>query len=140
MKNTINKFFLCLTLISTIGFTNCENSNDNLDLELTIQEKIAILQTGEWLLKDFEDRVMHTFANGERFTFYGTNSDFSEPAIPGTQDYSISGDLLTMDFHFGNTGTYDLKVSCDNNIVEFFVDGELHSTYYKRGSNYQDCL
>lgn len=140
MKNSINKFFICLTLISTIGFTSCSDSEDGLPLELTIEEKVTILESDEWLLKGFEESVMHTFDGAQRLTYYAVNGDFPTEAIPGRQDYTIVGDLFMLDFNFGNTSTYDLKVSCNNNIVEFFKDEELHSTYLRRNSNYQDCL
>ena len=140
MKNLCNKFFISLTIISSITFSSCSDSDDNLETELSMQQKIQIIESGEWLLKGFETTVMHTFTNGERFTFYGTNGVFSNGAIPGTDAYTIIGNQLLLDFSFGNTGTYDLEVSCDNNIVAFFVDGDLHSTYYKRFSNYEECL
>ncbi|MCH3881522.1 MULTISPECIES: hypothetical protein [Tenacibaculum] len=139
MRNYIKNIFICLTLISAIAFTSCDNSEDGLPVELTIEEKVQVLESDEWLLKGFEDRVMHTYADGKQFTFYGTDSVFGQ-AIPVTEAYVIEGDLLTFDFNFGNIFTYDLKVSCDNNIVEFFKDGELNKTLYKRGSNYEECL
>jgi hypothetical protein len=140
MKNTLNKIFVCFALISTIGFTNCNDSSDDLPLELTIQDKVALLEGSEWLVKDFEDRVMRTFISGERHTYYGSDSVFSDTAIPGTEAYTITGELLTIDFNFGNVFTYELEFSCDNNIVEFYKDGVLNTTLYKRGSNYEACL
>jgi len=140
MKNFSKQFIYTITLFLAIGFTSCDDSDDALSAELSIQQKVTLLEGSEWLLKGFEDSVIYTFADGERFTYYGTDSVFSETAIPGTQVYTISGDLLTMDFNFGNISTYELKFSCDNAIVEFYVDGELNSTLYKRDSNYQNCL
>lgn len=142
MKTIINKLFI-LTLVA-VGFTSCEKSTDelleeNAAVELTIQEKVSELESDEWLLKGFEESVMYTFDNGVRKTYYATNGDFTEP-IPNGAEYSITEDLFTMDFHFGNIGNYELKISCDSNIIEFFVDGELHSTLFRRGSDYQDCL
>ena len=138
MKNSINKVYLLIVLISTVGFMNCENTNDLLT-EPTIQDKVQMLESSEWLLKGFEDRIMHTFNGGEKFTYYGTNSVFDQP-IPGTKDYEIEGDLLKIDFHFGNISTFQVKFSCDNNIVEFYKEDELNMTLLKRGSNYQQCL
>ncbi|MFY9243368.1 MAG: hypothetical protein WAO74_10095 [Polaribacter sp.] len=141
MKNFSKQFIYTITLFLAIGFTSCENSNEDiLETELTIEQKVALLEGSEWLLKGFETNVMHTFADGKRFTYYGSDSVFAEDPIPDTQAYSVSGDLLIMDFNFGNIYTYELKVSCDNNIVEFYRDGELNSTLYKRDSNYQNCL
>lgn len=140
MKSTKNNFFFFFAFLCIAGFSSCENSNEELNSELTIQKKVELLESSEWLLKGFEDRVMHTFSNGERFTYYGTDNVFSDEAIPGTEDYSITGELLTMDYHFGNIYVYELKFSCDNNIVEFYRDGELNTTLYKRGSSFQNCL
>ena len=140
MNNISKKLFFYLTLFIAIGFTSCEDSSEELSTELTIQNKVEILKSGEWLLKGFEDRIMHTFKDGKRFTYYGTDNVFTDEAIPETQSYTVSGDLLTMDFNFGNVFTYDVKVSCNDNIIEFYKDGELNTTLYRRGSNYKDCL
>lgn len=140
MKNFLNKTFVLLALVSTIGFTNCESAEENLPVELTIEEKVQLLESSEWLLKGFEDRVMHTFENGEKFTYYGIDSVFGE-AIPGTQEYKIENGKFVVDFNFGNIVTYsEVKFSCDNRIVEFYRDGELNNTLYKRNSNYEECL
>lgn len=139
MKNICNKFLLLFTLISTLTFTNCENSNE-LPSELTIQQKVALLEGTEWLLKGFEDRVMHTFKDGKKFTYYGTSSVFSENPIPEAFDYTINGNLLTIDLNFGNINSYEIEFSCNNSIVKFYENGELNSELYKKGSNYKSCL
>jgi hypothetical protein len=136
MRTFKNKIIFSFLLFVAMSFSSCEDAST----ELTIESKVEILESDEWLLKDFEDRVMHTFANGERFTYYGTDSNFDEDAIPGTQTYTISGELLIMDFNFGNISTYEVKVFCNNNILEFYRDGELNTTLYRRGSNYKECL
>jgi hypothetical protein len=140
MKNIFSHFFLLVVLLSITVFSSCEDSNEKFSTELTIQDKVEILKNGEWLLKGFEDTVMHTFKDGKRFTYYGTAGVFQDEAIPGTEDYIVSGDLLMMDFNFGNNYTFGIKVSCNNTIVEFFRDGELNTTLYKRDSNYKECL
>ena len=141
MKNSSNKFLICLTLISTIIFTNCNSSNqEEEDVILSIQSKIELLESSEWLVKDFENRVMHTFKDAQRFTYYGIDTVFSEDPIPGTQAYTITGTLLKMDFNFGNIKTYNLVFSCDNTIVKFYEEGVLNTTLYKRDSNYMQCL
>jgi hypothetical protein len=140
MKKSLNNGFIYLILISTTLFFSCSNSSDEFTGELTMEEKIELLERSEWLLKGFEDRVMFTFAEGKRHRYYGQDGVFGE-AIPGTIDYNIQGDLIFMDFHFDHTATYELKFSCDGNIVEFFgEDGELNSTLFKKDSNYRDCL
>lgn len=140
MKNKTNKVLGLLLFISAFVFVGCEDDATDFDRPLTITEKVAILESQEWLLKGFEESVMHTFSNGERFTYYAVNNEFAEDAIPGTEDYTISGDLLTMDFHFGNVKTYELVFSCNNTIVEFYNAGILQNTLYQRNSNYQSCL
>lgn len=140
MKTNTKKIIICLTIISTIGFTSCNQSEENLEQALSLEAKIELLEKSEWLVKDFEDRVMHTFAKGERFTYYGSDNEFSDEALPGTQAYKVSGNVLEMDFNFGNIFIYELVFSCDNTIVEFYRDGELNTTLYKRNSNYKKCL
>ena len=140
MKTNSKKVTFFITLIIAIGFISCEDSNEELIAELTIHDKVSLLENGEWLLKGFENRVMYTFKNGQRFTFYGADSVFADKAIPGTEDYSISGDFLILDLNFGNIKTYELQFSCDHNIAEFYEDGALHTTMYKKDSNYEQCL
>ncbi|MBT3742696.1 MAG: hypothetical protein P8N27_09190 [Polaribacter sp.] len=140
MKSLIKIVFTIFTLSSVLFFSSCEDSSNEIEKELSILEKVLLLESSEWLLKGFEHNTMHTFANGERFTYYGTDHIFFDEAIPGTVDYVIDGSLLTMDFHFGHVYTFEIKVSCDSNIIEFYRDGELNTTLYKRGSNYEECL
>lgn len=109
-------------------------------MELTLEAKLDILEKSEWLVKDFEDRLMHTYENGKRLTYYGTDSIFTEEALPATQIYTVSGNLLEMDFNFGNKVVYELEFSCNNTIVKFYKDVELNATLYKRNSNYKQCL
>ena len=138
--NIVNKkIFSYLILFITVGFASCENSSEELPIELTIQNKVELLESNEWLLKDYEDRIMYTFVNGKRYTQYGESSVFFE-VIPGKEEYEIIGDQLKIDFNFGHVYTFEIKVSCNNNIVSFFRDGELNTTLYKRGSNYEECL
>lgn len=140
MKTSTNIFSIILIAFSIVTLTSCENSADDIQTELSIQEKVQMLEQNEWLLKDFEDRVMHTFIDGKQFTYYGTDNVFSSEAIPGTQSYTINGEQLTIDYNFGNLKTFDLKVTCDANIIEFYENGELNKTLYRRNSNYKDCL
>ncbi len=138
-KNSSNFYTLIMIVCITV-LMSCRDSKEIVPEELTIEQKIVLLEKGEWLLKGFEDRVMHTFKQGKEHIHYSiVDGEFLE-AIPGTHDYIIEGNLLTMDFHFGHVYSYELKFSCDNNIVQFFRNGELNKTFYKRGSNYKQCL
>ena len=136
MKALLKSIFV-LTLVSV--FASCESAYEEQPKTLNIQEKVALLEGNEWLLKDFEDRVMHTFVDGKRQTQYGEDSVFFE-VLPGKETYEIVGDLLKMDFNFGHVYTFEVRVSCENRIVEFYREGELNTTLYLRGANYKSCL
>lgn len=138
MKRFLNTVLKTSMLIVVLLLVSCSNNDENLDL--TIQEKIEILESNEWLLKGFENNVMHTFKEGKRYTFYGKDGKFDNEAIPGTESYTKAGELLMMDFNFGNEKTFELQFSCKNRIVSFYENGELNSTLYLRNSNYQECL
>ncbi|WP_445747634.1 hypothetical protein [Polaribacter sp.] len=140
MKNILKKFQFCVILVTAISFTKCENSNEVISSELTIQQKVALLEGSQWLLKGFEDRVMHTFKDSKQFTYYGTNNVFDENPIPNALNYTIEGNLITIDYNFGNISSYELTFSCNNSIVDFSQNGEVVKTLYKRGSNFQQCL
>ena len=140
MKNKMNKVVGLFIVTFVILFTSCNDDSNDYGAPLTIDEKVAVLETQEWLLKDFEDSVMYTFSNGERFTYYAVDNEFTSEAIPGTIDYTISGDLLTMDFHFGNVKTYEVEFTCNNSIVNFYADGIIQLTLYERGSDYLNCI
>lgn len=83
---------------------------------------------------------MHTFKDGKKFTYYGSNNVFSQNPIPNALDYTIVGEMITIDYNFGNIRTYEIKFSCNNNFVELSENGEPGMFLYKRGSNYQTCL
>lgn len=139
MKNLKNQILRGLVILTLTFVVSCAKSEDELPQELTIEDKVAILENGEWLLKDFEDAVMYTFKNSERSTFYGEEGNFTEP-IPGKHSYKIIDSKLIIDFNHGNTKSYELKVTCNNNIIEMYEDDNLNSTLYRKDSNYKDCL
>ncbi|TCP23974.1 hypothetical protein EV195_107140 [Tenacibaculum skagerrakense] len=139
MKNLKNQILRGLAILTLTFVVSCAKSEDELPQELTIEDKVAILENGEWLLKDFEDAVMYTFKNGERSTYYGTEGKFTEP-IPGKHSYKIIDSKLMIDFNHGNTKSYELKVTCNKNIIEMYEDDNLISTLYRKDSNYKDCL
>ena len=140
MKPLITKICICLLFVSSLLITGCEN-NDVIQ-ELTIQEKIEMLENNEWLIYNGDDaNVMYKFADGKRFNSYKSEGVWHEGSTVSSADYMAEGDLLTMDFYFGNVYTYNIEFSCNNNIVKFYIDGELaNNTLYKRNSNYKDCL
>ncbi|WP_299676795.1 hypothetical protein [uncultured Tenacibaculum sp.] len=138
MKKLIQQTLSALALVFFLF--SCSEAEDQTPETLTIENKIEILEDGNWLLKGFEDRVMYAFKEGKRETFYGENGEFSQP-IPATNDYFPTGTKLTIDLNFGNIKTYDVQLSCNNNIVELYDEnGTLNSTLYKQNSDYENCL
>lgn len=142
MKDFKNKFYLVLSIIATISFINCNNSDDNFPKELTIQEKVELLEGHEWFSENGNrtPNVKFTFSEGKQYNSYLDGDIWHNNSTVSSADYVLEGSFLKMDFYFGNVYTYEIKVTCDNNIVMFISDGELHTTLYKRGSNYNDCL
>ncbi|WP_397447711.1 hypothetical protein [Polaribacter sp. R77954] len=138
MKTVSKSIFILVTIVGLVLCSSCE-TNQEAELDIT-QNNIELLENGEWLLKDFEETIMYTFANGERATYYGENSVFSDEPIPGKHAFTFQENILTIDLNFGNIVTYEVQFSCDNNIVEFYEDGQLNSTLYKRDTNYTSCL
>ncbi len=138
MKKLIQETLGALVLI--IFLFSCNEAEDETLEVLTIENKIEILEDGNWLLKGFEDQIMYIFKAGKRETFYGENGVFSQP-IPTTNDYFPTGTKLTIDLNFGNIKTYDVQLSCNNTIVELYDEnGSLNSTLYKQNSDYENCL
>ncbi len=137
MRIATKSVFNIIAILSFVFFSNCES---NQETELEISSKLELLENGEWLLKGFEDKVMYTFTNGERATYYGENDVFSNEPIPGKHAYSFQENKITIDLNFGNMVTYEIKFSCNNTIVEFYIDEKLNSTLYQRNSRYKDCL
>jgi hypothetical protein len=142
IKSKINSLRYLIILIVALGFSSCEDDNKTLPKELTIQEKVALLESSEWLSKNGgnEPNVMYTFSKGKRFNSYKSNGVWHEGSTASSADYVAEENLLTMDFYFGHVYTYELKVLCNNTIIEFYKDGELNDTLYKRNSEYKTCL
>ncbi|WP_339662056.1 hypothetical protein [uncultured Polaribacter sp.] len=139
MKNLSKQFIYAITLFLAVGFSSCEDEKEVISAELTIEQKVALLESSEWLLEGFEDRVLYTFKDGKQFTYYGVDSVFDAEPIPGTFDYTITGNLFTVDQHFGNVFIYELSFTCNSTIAILTRDGST-GRLFKRGSNYQECL
>ena len=69
----------------------------------------------------------------------GVDTIFDAEPIPGTFDYTITGNLFTVDQHFGNVFTYELSFTCNNTIAILTRDGST-GRLFKRDSNYKECL
>lgn len=131
--------FTSATILTLIFCTSCQTDENYITDDF--QTKIELLEQGKWVLKDFENNVMYAFSNGERATYYGEKGEFPDTPIPEKHTYSFQDNKITLDLNFGNVFTYELKFSCNNNILEFFDDkGKLNTTLYRKDSNYQTCL
>jgi TusA-related sulfurtransferase len=101
---------------------------------------------GKWKMQNF-DNTLFIFENGERFTYYCTAGNCDSlyntfeagdgNHIPGTEDYSVSNDTITMDYHFGNILVTSMVFSCEGNIVTFVDQSNL--VYIRLGTNINDC-
>ena len=101
---------------------------------------------GKWKTTNF-DNTMYIFENGERFTYYCTAGNCDSlyntyeagdgNHLPGTEDYSVSNDTITMDYHFGNIVVSRMVFSCGGNIVTFVNQNNLN--YVRLGTNLEDC-
>lgn len=138
MKSLCNQIVF-IGIIILLGFTSCNSNDDELPKELTIEDKIELLEKGDWLLKGFEKNVKHTFNNGKRSTFYGIDGVFTTP-IPRAFDYYKTNEKLTINYGGSNIKSYEVEFSCENTIVSFFINKEILQVLYKEGSNYKTCI
>jgi hypothetical protein len=101
---------------------------------------------GKWKMPNF-DNTLYIFENGERFTFYCISGNCDSlyntfeagdgNHIPGTENYSVTNNTITIDYNFGNILISLMVFSCDGNIVTFTDNN--NSTYIRLGTNLNDC-
>ena len=105
---------------------------------------------GRWHLVGYEDAIMYQFVDTEpfadaglRYSIYidenGEFDDLDGGNIGGTpHPYSIVGDIITIDTHFGNILNYQMNYKCDGQVVDFVYipDEIIHSTLFKEGYSY----
>ena len=110
---------------------------------------------GRWHLVGFEDAIMYQFVDTEpfadaglRYSIYvdenGEFDDLDGDNIGGTpHPYSVVGDIITIDTHFGNILSYQMNFKCDGQVVEFIdIDYDvIHSILFRENYNYigSDC-
>ena len=138
MKSLWNQIVF-VGIILLLVLSSCTSNEDELPKKLTIEDKIELLEKGDWLLKGFEKNVKHTFKNGKQSTFYGIDGVFTTP-IPRELDYYLTNQKLTINYGSGNIKSYDVEFSCENSIVSFFLNKEISQVLYKEGSDYQSCV
>jgi len=101
---------------------------------------------GKWKMLNFNN-TMFIFENGERFTYYCTAGNCDSlyntfeagdgNHIPGTEEYTVTNDTITMDYNFGNILVTSMVFSCEGNIVTFVDQNNLN--YVRLGTNLNDC-
>ena len=107
---------------------------------------------GRWHLVGFEQAIMYQFVDTEafadaglRYSIYvdenGEFDDLDGDNIGGTpHPYSVVGDIITIDTHFGNILSYQMDYRCEGQVVDFyFYDDDwsgLHSTLFREGFDY----
>jgi len=101
---------------------------------------------GKWRMQGF-DNTLFIFENGVRFTYYCTSGNCDSiyntfeagdgNNIPGTEEYSVTNDTITLDYNFGNILVSHIVFSCEGNIVTFVDQNNLN--YVRLGTNINDC-
>jgi hypothetical protein len=101
---------------------------------------------GKWKMPNFNN-TLYIFENGERFTYYciagncdslyNTFEAGDGNHIPGTENYSVTNNTITIDYNFGNILVSLMVFSCDGNIVTF--TDQNNSSYVRLGTNLNDC-
>ena len=107
---------------------------------------------GRWHLVGYENNVMYQFVDTElfadaglKYTLYSMDGDFDDLEGDNTggtpHPYSVMGNVITIDYHFGNIVSYQMNYQCDGQVVEFYnsdynmVSFILFREYY----DYNDC-
>ena len=96
---------------------------------LLSQEQIE----GRWHLVGYEDNVMYQFVDtelfadaGYKYTIYSTDGNFDDlegdntGGTPNPYSVSVIGDIITIDYHFGNLVSYQMIYKCNGQVVEFY--------------------
>ena len=107
-------------------------------------------------LVGYEDAIMYQFVDTEpfadaglRYSIYvdenGEFDDLDGDNIGGTpHPYSVVGDIITIDTHFGNILSYQMNYRCDGR-VEFISEGYVAMILFRENYNYsndscEECL
>ena len=114
---------------------------------LVLNEEIE----GRWHLVGYETAIMYQFVDTEpfaeaglKYTIYGDGSgefdDLDGDYTGGTPNpYSIEGDVITIDYHFGNITDYQMNFRCEGQVVDLYnFDGGIF-TLYREFYDYSQC-
>ena len=105
---------------------------------------------GRWHLVGYEDAIMYQFVDTEpyadaglRYSIYvdenGEFDDLDGDNIGGTpHPYSVVGDIITIDTHFGNILNYQMNYRCDGEVVELISEGYVAMILFRENYNYSN--
>ncbi len=117
---------------------------------LVLNEEIE----GRWHVVGWEHAIMYQFLDTEvfadaglRYTIYvnedGEFDDLDGDNTGGTPDpYSVEGDIVTIDYHFGNIVSYQMIYKCDGQVLDlYYIDYDIVAfTLFREFYDYNECL
>jgi hypothetical protein len=116
MKNLLLFSFVAILLMG------CEENSENLPApNYTIE--------GKWTFGDNSLNTMYLYEDGVRYTYYCVADDCTAlynsyeandgNHIPGTNNYTVEDNILTVDLHFGNELITPITFECDGGEAIF---------------------
>ena len=116
MKNLLLFSFVAILLMG------CDENSENLPApNYTIE--------GKWTFGDNSLNTMYLYEDGVRYTYYCVADDCTAlynsyeandgNHIPGTNNYTVEDNILTVDLHFGNELITPITFECDGGEVIF---------------------
>ena len=115
------KNFLLFSFVAIL-FMGCDEDSENLPAPNYSIE-------GKWTFGDNSLNTMYLFEDGVRYTYYCVADDCSAlynsyeandgNHIPGTNNYTVEDNILTVDLNFGNELVTPIIFECDGGEVIF---------------------
>ena len=120
MKNLLLFSFVAILLMG------CNENSENLPApNYTIE--------GKWTFGDNSLNTMYLYEDGVRYTYYCVADDCTAlynsyeandgNHIPGTNNYTVEDNILTVDLHFGNELITPITFECDGGEAIFETPG-----------------
>ena len=120
MKNLLLFSFVAILLMG------CNENSENLPApNYTIE--------GKWTFGDNSLNTMYLYEDGVRYTYYCVADDCTAlynsyeandgNHIPGTNNYTVEDNILTVDLYFGNELITPITFECDGGEVIFETPG-----------------
>ena len=108
-----------LVLLAVATFMSCENE--------TVEPNYSI--EGKWTFEGNNLNTMYLYEDGVRYTYYCVGDDCDSlynsyeandgNHIPGTNNYTVEDNILTVDLNFGNELVTPIIFECDGGEVIF---------------------